>query len=75
MGHDDRPVEEHPEGLAQRDKTNPYVTGRGGGPGALLPRAAVAPHLRMSGIARNAQPLAAAMRATSNTRRALITAS
>lgn len=31
MGHYDRPVEEHPEGLAQRDKTNHYVTGRDGG--------------------------------------------
>ncbi|MET3805771.1 putative flavoprotein involved in K+ transport [Nakamurella sp. UYEF19] len=31
MGHYDRPVEEHPEGLATRDKTNHYVTGRDGG--------------------------------------------
>ncbi len=31
MGHYDRPVAEHPEGLATRDKTNHYVTGRDGG--------------------------------------------
>lgn len=31
MGHYDRPVEQHPEGLATRDKTNHYVTGRDGG--------------------------------------------
>src|SRR6195952_3955805 len=31
MGHYDRPVQEHPGGLATRDKTNHYVTGRDGG--------------------------------------------
>ena len=31
MGHYDRPVAEHPNGLATRDKTNHYVTGRDGG--------------------------------------------
>lgn len=31
MGHYDRPVQEHPDGLATRDKTNHYVTGRDGG--------------------------------------------
>ena len=31
MGHYDRPVEDHPAGLASRDKTNHYVTGRDGG--------------------------------------------
>ena len=31
MGHYDRPVAEHPDGLATREKTNHYVTGRDGG--------------------------------------------
>lgn len=31
MGHYDRPVQDHPDGLATRDKTNHYVTGRDGG--------------------------------------------
>jgi putative flavoprotein involved in K+ transport len=31
MGHYDRPVQDHPEGMATRDKTNHYVTGRDGG--------------------------------------------